>query len=98
VLTSCRQPGDTAKPAAHPSQRWLEMYAFEVDSKKKRREPTVHHVGHTEIDGDAKRPFDVLVDSVLYGPLVRLVVKPFELPNDDGLFALPVVTFCQMIE
>lgn len=53
----------------------------------------MHHVGQTEIEGDAKRPFDLLLDSVHYGPLVRAVIKPLDLPSDDGMFSLPVVTF-----
>ena len=96
VLANHWQPGDAAKLGAHPSQQWLELYAYEFDSKKKRREPTVHHVGQTEIEGEAKRPFDILIDSVLYGPLLRAVIKPFELPNDDGVFQLPAMSFCAL--
>jgi hypothetical protein len=55
----------------------------------------VHHVGQTIIESDARKPFDLLLDSVLYGPLVKAVIKPLDLSSsdDDGLFALPIATF-----
>lgn len=55
----------------------------------------MHHVGQTIIESDARRPFDVLLDSVHYGPFVKCVVKPLDLSSsdDEGLFTLPVACF-----
>jgi hypothetical protein len=93
ILSNHWQPNEKVEPAGDPTVRWLELYAFESDSKKKRREAFVHHVGQVEIEADAKRPFEILLDSVLYGPVMRAVIKPLDLPSDDGMFQLPIATF-----
>eukprot|EP01108_Squamamoeba_japonica_P009905 TRINITY_DN9452_c0_g1_i1.p1 TRINITY_DN9452_c0_g1~~TRINITY_DN9452_c0_g1_i1.p1 ORF type:complete len:126 (+),score=70.25 TRINITY_DN9452_c0_g1_i1:316-693(+) len=94
-------PSDARTPQltpGAPGERWLQLYAFDVDSKKKRRFAFEHHVGSVELEADAKRPFDLLLDSVHYGPLLRVVIKPLDLPDDDGSFALPVATFLPPME
>jgi hypothetical protein len=92
ILSNHWQPNEKLEPVADPTARWLEMHAFENDSKKKRREAFVHHVGQVEIDGDAKKPFEILLDSVLYGPFQKVVIKPLE-AGDQVLLQLPIATF-----